>query len=384
MNAIGPNPVALLKERIAGLTPIVAAARADMERDRRMPEPLFRAIAEAGLLRLWRPHAFGGWELSLHGFMEVVEAASALEGAIGWTVGNLGGMSRALGYLSPAAVAALFSDPDSAIVATNGRIGEAVPVPGGYSVSGCWPFASGIHHATHVAAACRVTDGPGEGTLLLVYVEARHATIIDNWYTSGMRGTGSSDYTLTDVFVPAEHTHDMLNPPAIQPGLLYRLPHISIFATTVSCVPLGIARAALDTFILSLSTRARHGTSAPLRERELIQSELGRAEMLYAGGRALLRAKMDELEAATVDGGPRLILARVDYRAACTHAAETALSVVTRLASMAGTSAIMESSPLERQIRDIQAAVRHIACSPNNYVVAGRVHLGLEPGVARF
>lgn len=384
MNATDPNPVALLRERIAGLAPIVAAARADMERERRLPDPVFRAIAEAGLLRLWRPRGFGGWELSLHDFMEVVEAASALEGAVGWTVGNLGGMSRAPGYLSPAAAAALFSDPDSAIVATNGRIGEAVPVPGGYRISGSWPFASGIHHASHVAAGCRVTEGPGEGTLLLVYVEARHATIIDNWHTSGMRGTGSCDYTLTDVFVPAEHTHDMVNPPAIQPGLLYRLPHVSIFATTTSCVPLGIARAALDTFILSLSARTRQGTSAPLCERELIQSEIGRAEILHAAGRTLLRAKMDELEAATGEGGHRLILARVDFRAACTHASETALSIATMLASMAGTSSIMESSPLERQIRDIHAATRHVAASPNNYVVAGRVHLGLEPGVARF
>lgn len=79
MNVIGPNSVALLKERIAGLAPIVAAASPDMERERRLPEPVFRAIAEGGLLRLWRPRAYGGWELSLHDFMEVVEAASALE-----------------------------------------------------------------------------------------------------------------------------------------------------------------------------------------------------------------------------------------------------------------------------------------------------------------
>jgi len=384
MNATSPNPVAFLKERIAGLAPIVAAARGEMERERRLPDAVFRAIADAGLLRIWRPRALGGWELSLHGFMEVIEAASALEGAIGWTIGNLGGMSRAPGYLSPAAVDALFASADSFIVATNGRIGEAVPVPGGFRVSGCWPFGSGIHHATHVAAACRITEGLGEGTILLAYMEACHVTIIDNWHTSGLRGTGSCDYRVEGVFVPTEHTHDMVNPTATQPGILYRIPHVSVFATTVSCVPLGIARGALDTFITSLSERARQGTSAPLRERELIQSELGRAETMHAAARALLRAKMDELEAATEIGGPRLILARADYRAACTHASETALSVATMLASMAGTSAIMESSPLERQIRDIHAAVRHAALSPNNYVVAGRLHLGLEPGVARF
>lgn len=384
MNVVSANPVTLLKERIAGIAPVVAAARNDMERDRKLPDPVFRAIAEAGLLRLWRPRALGGWELSLHGLMEVVETAAALEGAVGWIIGNLGGMSRAAGYLSPDAAETLFAAPDSAIVASNARIGEASPVPGGYRVSGTWPFASGVHHATHVAAACRITAGPGEGAVLLVYLEAGHAEISDTWHSSGLRGTGSCDFTLADVFVPAEHTHDMLNPPATQPGLVYRLPAVSAFATTVSVVPLGIARAALDTFTAALSGRSRAGTAAPLRERELIQSELGRADTLHAAGRALLRAAMTELEDAADVGGPRLVHARADFRAACTYAAECALAIANILAAAAGTASVLETSPLERQIRDIHAASRHIAMSPNNYVVAGRLHLGLDPGTARF
>jgi alkylation response protein AidB-like acyl-CoA dehydrogenase len=378
------NTVLSLKARIAALAPLIAAEREAMDRQRRLTRPVFEAIAEAGLLRLWAPRALGGWELSPPDFMAVVEAAASLDGSIGWVVGNGGGMSRAGGYLPEAVARPWLARPDALIVATNGAIGEAVPVDGGYRVSGRWPFASGIHHATLVAPACRVSDGSGQGAILMCYVPAAHAEIIDNWRVSGLRASGSCDYTLTDVFVPVEHTHDMLQPPATQPGLPYRWPAISAFATTVAVVPLGIARAALDTFAGGLAARTRAGTTAALRDREVIQSEVGRAEVLHAAARALLISAMNELTAAIDAGGQRLVRARAMYRSACTHAAESAIRISEMVSAAAGAASIWEEHPLERQVRDIQAAAKHIAMSPNNHVVSGRICLGLDPGTQRF
>jgi alkylation response protein AidB-like acyl-CoA dehydrogenase len=378
------DTVSSLKDRIAAMAPLVAEQREAMDRERRLTRPVFQAIAEAGLLRLWAPRALGGWELSPPDFMAVVEVAAALDGSIGWVVGNGGGMSRAAGYLSESVARPWLSRTDALVVATNGAIGEAVPVEGGYRASGRWPFASGIHHATLVAPACRVIDSSGQGQVLLCYVPAEHAEIIDNWRVSGLRASGSCDYTLNDVFVPAEHTHDMLNPPAVQPGLIYRWPAISAFATTVAVVPLGIARAVLDTFTSGLAARTRAGTATALRDRELIQSEVGRAEVLHAAARALLISAMNELTVALDVGGGRLVRARAMYRAACTHAAETAIRVADMVSAAAGATSIWEHHPLERQVRDIHAAAKHIAMSPNNYVVSGRICLGLDPGTPRF
>jgi alkylation response protein AidB-like acyl-CoA dehydrogenase len=288
-------------------------------------------------------------------------------------------MSRAAGYLPEAVARTWFSNARALVVATTGATGEALPVPGGFRISGRWPFASGIHHASLVAAPCRVADGSGQGPVLLCYVPAEQAEIIDNWRVSGLRGSGSCDYTLSDVFVPSEHTHDMMNPPATQPGLVYRWPAGLAFTTTVAVVPLGIARAALDTFIGSLAGRTRRGTTAALRERELIQSDLGRAEVLHAAARALMLEAMNELTEALASGGDRLLRARTMYRAACTHAAESAIRIAETVSAAAGATAIWEALPLERQVRDIQAAAKHIAMSPNNYVAAGRLCLGLEP-----
>ena len=377
------NPVALLKTRIAGIAPLVATHREAMDRERRLPRPLFEAIADAGLLRLWAPRALGGWELSPPDFMTVVEAAAALDGSVGWLVGNGGGMSRAAGYLPETVARAWFSDARALVVATTGGTGEALPVQGGFRVSGRWPFASGIHHASLVAAPCRVADGSGQGPVLLCYVPAEQAEIIDTWHVSGLRGSGSCDYTLNGVFVPAEHTHDLASPPATQPGLVYRWPAGLAFSTTVAVVPLGIARAALDTFIGSLSGRTRTGTATSLRERELIQSDLGRAEVLHAAGRSLLLAAMKELTEALELGGDRLSRARAMYRAACTHAAESAIRIAEIVSAAAGAAAIWEALPLERQVRDIQAAAKHVAMSPNNYVAAGRICLGLDQDTPR-
>ena len=251
-------------------------------------------------------------------------------------------------------------------------------------MSGRWPFASGIHHATLVAPACQVADGSGQGPTLLCYVPAEHAQIIDNWRVSGLRASGSCDYTLSNVFVPIEHTHDLVQPPATQPGLVYRWPARSAFTTTVAVVPLGIARAALDTFAGELAARTRAGTAAALRDRELIQSEIGRAETLHAAARALLLSAMNDMTTSLDAGGERLVRARVMYRSACTHAAETAIRVAEMVSAAAGAAAIWEEHPLERQIRDIHAAAKHVAMSPNNYVLSGRICLGLEPGTQRF
>ncbi|HKU95163.1 MAG TPA: acyl-CoA dehydrogenase family protein, partial [Vineibacter sp.] len=187
-----------------------------------------------------------------------------------------------------------------------------------------------------------------------------------------------------DLFVPTEHTHAFPDHRATQPGLLYCLPIMSVFAWTVAVVPLGIARSAISSFGALAGRKVRAGATVPLAEREIVQDGVGRAETLHAAARSLLIEAMGELMRATDAGGDRLIRARALFRAACTFAAESAVRVVDSLAASAGAAAISETCALERCVRDVQAAVKHVAMSPNNYVVAGRVCLGKEPGTTRF
>lgn len=115
-----------------------------------------------------------------------------------------------------------------------------------------------------------------------------------------------------------------------------------------------------------------------------VQRNHGRADALHRAARAFQIDAMSELMTASAEEGARLIHARAVFRAACTHVAESAVRVVDMLAAEAGAAAIFENSPIECFVRDVHAAVKHIAMTPNNYLVSGRVGLGLDPGTLRF
>ena len=370
---------------IKNLAPLIAEHRTAFDRERRLPDVVVEAIADAGLFRLWLPNALGGPELSPLEFMEVVEMAAGLDGSVGWLVGNGGGMSRAGGYLSESVASEIFSNPRAFVVAATGAVGTAVHVDGGYRVTGRWPFGSGAHHATWFMGLCSIKQPDGNDLPpIYCYFPRKDVEVFDTWHVSCLRGTGSCDFAVRDTFVLTDHTHlsaDLIPP---QPGLVYRMPLGSVFPWTVSVVPLGIARGAILSFAELAARKTRLGTATFLRDRETVQLCIGRAELLHRSARALLVETMSELMIATDVGGERLLQARAHFRASCAHAAETAVRVLEMLNAEVGAIAIFESCALERAQRDVQAAVKHIAMSPNYYVVAGRLSLGLDAGMARF
>ena len=385
MLAKTPGRVSDYLEAIERLAPLIAEHRAAFDSERRLPDAVFNALADAGLFRLWLPRALGGPELSPIDFMSVVEAASMLDGSVGWLVGNGAGISRAGGYLPEPVAREFFSDPRTFIVAASGAVGTARKVEGGYHITGRWPFGSGAHHASHFMGLASTKDADGnDQPPRFYYFRRRDVVIHDTWHVSGLRATGSCDFEVRDLFVPEQHTHDFIRVRATQSGLVYQLPAVSVFAWTVATVPLGIARGAMSAFVELAGRKARQGQSLVMRERDIVQSNYGRADALHRAARAFLIEAMLELMAASADDDPRLVNARAVFRTACTHAAESAVRIVDMLAAEAGAATIFENSPIERFVRDVHAAVKHIAMSPNNYVVSGRVGLGLDPGTPRF
>ena len=379
-----PDRVCRVLEAVQSLAPLIAAQRSEFDGARRLPGAVFAALADAGLFRLWLPHALGGPELSPIEFMRVVEIASALDGSVGWLVGNGGGMSRIGGYLGEAVAREWFADPRAFVASATGAVGTATAVAGGYRLSGRWPFGSGAHHATRFMVLASIRPENPDSPLLCCYLGRADVTILDNWYVSGLRGTGSCDFEARDVFVPATHVHPFLGLEPTQPGLLYRMPPSSVFAWSICGVPLGIASGAITSFAELACRKSRVGTRALLRDRETVQATVGRTRAMLRAARAFLIDTMVELMAATGTGGQRLVEARADIRIANAHAAETAMSITDMLAASAGAAAIFETCALERAVRDVRAAAKHIAMSPNSYIIAGRLALGLDPGAARF
>lgn len=363
-----------LAERVKGLSDAVAARRDMFDAGGRLPDDLVDELATLGLFRLWLPAALGGAELSALEFMDVVEAAAALDGTIGWLAGNGGGMSRVGAFISAESAHEIFSDPAAFVVSSTGALGRAVRVPGGYSVTGTWPFGSGSPHGTWFSPICEIDDNGPTGELIFVLAPRRDVVLHDNWQVSGLCATGSVDFELREVFVADSFTY-RFQPEPTQPGTLYRLPTRSIFTFTVATVPLGIAAGAIDDFVTLATTARRSGDSVPLAERELVQSQLGEIDARLSASRAYLRHTMTILLEA-VEADRDLQAARVDYRLACTFASQSALWAIGLLTEMAGAVAIARSCPLERRERDARAAAKHIAMTPAVYITGGKLRLG--------
>ncbi len=366
-----------LAAEVHGLAAAVAEVRSDFDANGRLPDHLFAQLAATGLFRLLLPTSVGGPGLSALEFMDVVEAAAALDGTIGWLVGNGGGMARAGGYLPEVSAREIYDDPLAFVVSSTGAVGRAVRVPGGYSVTGRWPFGSGSPHGTWFAPICVVEDGgQATGELIFVYAPRSDVLLHDNWQVSGLCATGSVDFELVDVFVPDRFAH-AFQPEPTQPGTLYRLPTRSIFSWTVATVPLGIAAGALDDFASKGRTAQRNSDSVPFAERELIQSQVGQIQARTAASRAYLRHTMSTLLDAT-EAGTDLEASRVEFRLACTLASQSAVWAINLISEMAGAVAIMRSSPLERRERDARAAAKHVAMSPAAYITGGKLRLGCD------
>ena len=366
-----------LATQVHELAPAVTEHRSKFDSDGRLPDHLFEQLAALGLFRLLLPTALGGHGLAALEFMDVVEAAAALDGTIGWLVGNGGGMARAGGYLPEDGAREIFDDPLAFVVSSTGAVGRAVRVPGGYSVTGRWPFGSGSPHGTWFTPLCEVEEGEqATGELIFVYAPRRDVLLEDNWQVSGLCATGSVHFELVDVFVPDRLAH-AFQPEPTQSGVLYRLPTGSIFSWTVATVPLGIAAGAIDDFVTEARSARRYGDGVPFAERELIQSQLGQIQARTAASRAYLRHTMTTLLEGT-EAGTDLEAGRVDFKLACTFASQSALWAINLVTEMAGTVAIMRSSPLERRERDARAAAKHRAMSPDEYIRGGKLRLGLD------
>lgn len=378
----GSTAAAELATAVEKLAAGVAEHRSGFDSKGRLPDELFEQLASVGLFRLLLPSSLGGPGLSALEFMDVVEAASALDGTIGWLTGNGGGMARVAAYVPPESASQIFDDPLAFVVSSTAAMGRAIRVPGGYSVTGRWPFGSGSPHGTWFSPICAVEDdGQATGEVIFVLVPRSDVVIHDNWEVSGLCATGSVDFELMEVFVADRFAH-AFQPEPTQPGTLYRLPTRSIYSWTVATVPLGIAAGAVDDFA-ELATSAPRGGSVPLAERELIQSQVGQIQARTAASRAYLRHTMSALLDG-VETGVGLEASRVDFRLACTFASQSALWAIDLVTEMAGTVAIQRSLPLERRERDARAAAKHIAMSPAAYLTGGKLRLGRDLSNVNF
>lgn len=388
---VRPQDAAAFVKAARALAPAIRAVRADIERERSLPAPLVEQMAEQGFFALWLARALGGPELTIADFVRIIGELARADGAVGWCATVAAGYSRLSGFLAEAVAREIFGDGRTIMAGTINPTGKAATAPGGFRVSGRWAYGSFIAHSRWTIGNCIVHDGEtprrgadGAPDMRLLLFPTREVEIIDTWRVGGLRGTGSHDFAVRDLFVPEDYAIAGFAAQPTQPGTLYAAPFLTVFVICLASVPLGIARAAIEAFSELAEGKTPIGGSGRLREKAGAQADLGRAEALLGSARAFLLDEAEKIWEIVAAGDAPSLQQRAVTRLAAAQATSASAQAVDLLYNAAGGSALYENNLLERCFRDVHAATQHVGIAPANFELSGRVLLGLDPGTPRF
>jgi alkylation response protein AidB-like acyl-CoA dehydrogenase len=367
-----------------GLTEVIESNADDGERIRRLPLAIVKVLRDAQLLRMCVPQVYGGPEVDPVTMVRAIEAVARSDGAAGWCTMIASTTSSMASLLPEEAAWEIYGDPTSitgGVFAPNGK-GESVTVDGvdGFSVSGRWAWGSGTQHCHWVLGGTLCDDG----TFRLCWFPQSAVTFHDTWYTTGMRGSGSVDYSVAGVFVPAVRT---IQPAVTRPVVrtpLSQFPNFTLLAAGVSAVGLGVARRALDELVDLAQGKKPQYSSKTLAQSGFTQVELARAEAKLRSARAFL---LDELASAwdsAIAGDEVTVDARTGIRLAATHAASVGAEVADVAFTLAGGTAVYDTSRLGRCLRDAHVVTQHIQTAPKLNEMIGKLLLGLDVDTSMF
>jgi alkylation response protein AidB-like acyl-CoA dehydrogenase len=369
------------------VAPELAAAAAEIECRRELPEPVVAALAERGFFRLLLPRSLGGAELLPASFVPVIEEIAKADASTAWCLNQASGCSMTAAYLDPAAACEIFGGPRG-ILAWGPGPGKSRAVDGGYRVTATFSFASGSHNATWLGCHVPVVEADGtprlnpDGspvvrTLLFPKTSAR---MTDIWHVIGLKGTGSDQFSVEDLFVPERHSASRDDEARHEEGLLYRFSSLQLYAAGFAGVAMGIARSTLDAFVALAHDKIPFRSGSTLRDNHLIQSQVAQGEAQLAAARTFLLRSLAEITAEVARTGQITLDQRMVIRLASTFAIHQSLQVVDTAYHAAGSTAIFEQNPFERRFRDIHTVSQQLQGRQEHFETVGQYLLGLDPG----
>ena len=359
------------------VTDIVRANADEAERIRRLPAATVAALTDAGLMRMCVPAAYGGPEADPPTLIEVIEAVSRGDGAAGWCTMIASTTSSMALFLPPETAKELFGDPTIVAGGVFAPNGVGTTDGDAFRVTGRWQWGSGTQHCQWIVGGTNCDDE----TFRLCFFSAGDVSFDDTWHASGLRGTGSLDFSVDDVRVPASRTiQPGITPPTID-APLGAFPNFALLAAGVAAVSLGIGRRALDEVVALAEEKKPQFSSRTLARSGFTQTEVARAEAGLRAGRALLLDEVGRTWAVARRGGRVDLSARVGIRLACVHAAAAAVAATDAAYTLAGGSSVYETNVLQRCLRDVHVVTQHLMVAPKLHETLGRLLLGLDADV---
>jgi indole-3-acetate monooxygenase len=364
-----------LSARLDDLLPEIRARAAEAERACTLPADVARALEDVGVFRLQRVRALGGLEADPVVILDVIERLAHADASTAWA--TLIGMTASsfFGRLDPAVAADMLADrPGAGASCVFAPTGTATPDGDGYRVTGRWEWNSGVKHTPwhQVGAVVPGTEGP---EVRVVFLSDDEVGVVDHWDTMGLRGTGSHDVQVQEVYVSAERTFASATAVCAHDGPYARFGIGDLVNVGVVAFPLGVARRALDEFADRARAKTRGVRSRwSVAEDAEVQAAVGRAECALAAARVFADTAAAELWTSVRAGDP-------DPRAqgrlamATAHALRTAVEVVDVCYRHAGASSMRLDDPLQRCFRDLHAVAGHVFYSAEADRTVGRRRL---------
>ena len=342
------------------------------------------ALTEAGIFAMKVPAALGGLEADPSTQLLVLEALAEANPSASWCamVGATGsGLPGA--FIADEVVKQMYPGPRlpiGAIVAA--PMGKTVAVEGGWRLTGRWPFVSGVRHSEWVTVGAMIPLAPDQAPArCMLCFPTGSATIHDNWQVAGLKGTGSCDISVENLFVPAGFVWRVDVDKPKRGGPVYRIGLPGFVVNEHAGFALGTARRALCAFAEGAARKSRGG-SGSLSVRPAVQRMLGESEIRLTAAKSLA-IKLNDNAFTLVSAGeavPERLQA--ELRAIAVHCTEVAVDIVTRAFRFSGGGAVYDGSVLQQCLRDINVAAQHLMVSDIAYENLGQFMLGLPDASA--
>ena len=384
-----------LLEVIKRIEPNIRKHSFETEKNRQLSGPVIDVLKENGIFRTWRPLAYGGLESDPITGFRVMEELSRIDSAVGWNVNLSFAIEMILQWFSDEALAEVYGIDDELILAGSWNPpGQANPVDGGYEVSGQWNIVSGCLHAHWIMVnAMIMEDGMpkmlenGHPDLLLMLVPSSEASVVDTWNTIGMKGTGSHDIKLDQVFIPDYRSAPMVpighaKASAFQGPLYHNTVWYGI--TGIAAPALGIARAAVDDSLDLIRNKIPNYTETILKDLQDVQMKLAEAEATLGAARAYVYSEVQSIWESAQKGNRIQMGQKMGMQMAGTYAVDACAKAVNLVHDIAGLTGMRDSHPLQRHFRDIHTIRQHAFISKARYQAVGQLLLDLEPNWGFF
>jgi alkylation response protein AidB-like acyl-CoA dehydrogenase len=342
------------------------------------------------MLRRWVAAEYGGEAATVTQVLRTIEATAQADGAAGWCVMIANTTALTSHRVRPDWADTIYRDPAACTGGFGMPAGTAVVVEGGLEVTGQWAWGSGTDHCTWIGGGVRVVDQQGEPTVTndgafapFVFFEPSDVQLLDTWHVSGLKGTASTDYAVTKAFVPDGRWANLLSDSPVIDSPLGRFPFFGALGAGVASCLIGMGERAIEEIIL-LGEKRSTGSKKSLAERATLQASLATAIANVRQARSYLYGTTDAIWERSAAGAPVSDDDRVELRLAATSAAQRCVEAVDLCYHAAGSSAVYETSPLQRVFRDAHVAITHGMVAPRTMEPLGRYLYGLATSTAQF